>query len=109
MGENRGWARQALREEERGDLWRGRDAWRVGGSGRPTWCGRDGGGRRLGDARAGEEGARSGGPLLEERGGVCGPNLENVGWPGRRKLGRARRNSECFDLFKQFSNKFELL
>jgi hypothetical protein len=38
-------------------------------------------------------------PPRRER-GVRGSRLENVGQSGRRKMGRAQRNSESFDLFK---------
>jgi hypothetical protein len=51
-------------------------------------------------SRGVEEGVRSGGPHLEERGGVwaapgtCGPAEE------KGKMGRARRNRRVFNLFK---------
>jgi hypothetical protein len=33
-----------------------------------------------------------------------------VDWPGKeRKMGLAQKNSICFDLFKNFSNGFELI
>jgi hypothetical protein len=48
----------------------------------------------VGAGRAAREQGRRGGvglggPHLEEREGACGPHLENMGQPGRRKMGRA--------------------
>jgi hypothetical protein len=54
MRKNRGLVRHALREEERGGAV-ARARRMGGGSGQPAWHGHDGGGHRLGDAKAREE------------------------------------------------------
>jgi hypothetical protein len=90
---------------------------RLQNGGGPVWGGATwseegvgAGGRQDADAAEAVAGrtptARSRG--AEGGGGARGPHLENWGRPGRRTMGRARRNSESFDLFKQFSNKFNL-
>jgi hypothetical protein len=94
--------------------------WREGGgSGRPhskkkgrgsgkdrllRWCL---GGRQLTEATEASDGRRagahSGDPVGERRGG-------RAGWPEKeRNMGPAQKNIIRFDLFKNFSNGFELI